>query len=111
MHENNMVRNWKKKGDGSRKTINVGKRGDPFRDLVDRHIGKFESVTDFFRDCAMLMYSNDSGYKERKILMLKHQFVKAHNDAKLAVGERQRIKKALKEAGASDEEIGLLWEL
>ncbi len=111
MRKNNMVRNWKKKGDGSRKTINVGKKGESFRDLVDRHVSKFESVTDFFRDCAMLMYSNDSSYKERKILMLKHQFIKANNDAKLAVEERRRIEKALKEAGANEGEISLLYDL
>lgn len=101
------MREYKKKTKEKRATINLGREGDPFRDLFEKKC-RGMSVTAFFRDAVFTMHSNDPVYKRRKIDYLKQKLLVAKNDIAMLVDERDRIQEQLIEAGASEEEI---WEV
>lgn len=104
-----MVRKYKKEKDNPRATINLGKKGEPFRDLFDKISKKYGSATEFFRDAVLTMHSDDIGYKQRKIAFLKQQILKVHHDALILADERRRLEEALIKAGATDAEMDLLY--
>lgn len=99
-----MVREYKIKRKEKRATINLGKKGELFRDLFEEKC-RGMSVTEFFRDAVLTMHSSNPDFKQRKIAFLSHKLIMVVNDIRLRVDEKEKIIKQLEDAGVSEEEI------
>lgn len=104
------MKKYNKKSGYMRVTINCGKEGDPVHDIIKRKMNKGENQSEIFRDAALTMWSNDVGYKQRKIDFYKKRLLQNINDSRILSQERNKLVKELEKMKVSNEEIGELYD-
>lgn len=99
------MRKYDKKNKYLRLSVNCGKVGDPVRDIVDKKIDEGYNQSQLVRDAILTMWSNDEGYKQRKINFIKKELIRLHNDICFLVKTKKQTEKKLSELGLTDDEI------
>ncbi len=100
-----MMKKYNKKSKYLRLSVNCGSVGDPVRDIVEKKIKEGHNQSQLVRDAILTMWSNDEGYKQRKINFMKKQLIQLHNDISFMVKKRKQIQEELLELGLTDDEI------